>query len=319
MLGLSVKTEDEEVFRKNYLSSHGQALRRHGIRREKAVYKAAHLTKQALERTPLIIAEFLEEMSPSVTRIDVYCAYYNREFISVFGQARGRRLSPLQFISMVSPSFPHVCAMKYLMTYRAPDVIYQLDHFAGKTTPAWRGLTMADAAMEIFYSGDQCNALISTADLVLRLIDTYQYGTVNGRSLLKPIEEKCPSLTEKLRFHNMGGRVDDLRMTAPDLPIEVNLNGHLKRPILFVQWTPSLRRKDVKTRFEWSPVYNGIVNRAFREKGGVKFVDEDRDFLLWDAEEDYIVAVTKKDEEKVRNYSEMGYELPRMLGRKDLL
>jgi hypothetical protein len=324
LVGVSVTTSDEDLFRERYDKLLQEVFDSFGVVRRKRVYKAAHLLKQAKEKTTDIIAKLIDGLEDCVEHLDVYCAYYAQQYISMFGRTRLQRLEPLTYLEYVKNAFPHVCAWWYVKTYGDVEspLFLDIDHFEGKVTPAWRELVgRSDVGKRIFFSGGECNALISVADLTLKLVDVFQRGTVDGRSLLQPIRDLCPSFSgkRKLRFHNLGDRGSKIKPSVPDVAIDMDVAPFLKHPIFFHVWDPGRPRETVKKSFEWSPVYNATANMAFERKGSMKNLSFEEDMLYWDTENDFLVVWSEVDDEYVGMLRKMGYETPKVLKAEDLL
>ena len=324
LVGVSVTTSDEDLFRKRYDECLQEVFDSVGVLRRKRVYKAAHLLKQVKEKTTDIIAKLIDGLEDCIEHLDVYCAYYAQPYISMFGKTRLQRLEPLTYLEYVKNAFPHVCAWWYVKTYGEVEtpLFLDIDHFEGKVTPAWRELVSRDdVEKRIFFSGGECNALISVADLTLKLVDVFQRGTVDGRSLLQPLRDSCPSFSgkRKLRFHNLGDRGSKIKPSVPDVAIDMDVTPFLKHPIFFHVWDPGRPRETVKKSFEWSPVYNATANKAFELKGAMKNFAFEEDVLIWDVGKDFLVVWSEVDEDYVKMLQKMGYETPKILRAEDLL
>lgn len=325
LLGVSVTTGDEDRFRQKYEESLDKAFSTAKVEKKKRVYKGAHLLKQTAERTPDIIRIILDELEDCIEHIDAYCAFYSKPYISMFGQTRFQRLEPLSFIEYTKNAFPHVCAWFYQLPinygkYESP-LCFDIDHFDGKVTPAWRELIKSNIEFEIYFSGAECNALISVADLILKFIDVFQRGQVDGRSLLAPIRELCPSYQPhgKLRFHNLGDRGWKINASVPDTHLGMDLAPYIKHPIFFHVWDPGRPRKLVKKSFEWSPIYNAVASKAFENKGAMKSLKFDEDVIRWNRDVDQLVIWSETDEEYVNMLKKMGYKIPNVLHSEDIL
>jgi len=323
LLGVSVTTADEDEFRKRYDQCLQEVLDAAKVSRKKRVYKAAHLLKQAKEKTPTIISGLIDKLEGCVEHIDIYCAYYAQPYISMFGKTRLQRLEPLSYIEYTKNAFPHVCAWWYLRSYDATEspLVLDLDHFEGKVTPAWRELVSSEVEKRIFFSGAECNALISVADLALKLIEIFQRGTVDGRSLFQPIRDQCPSYEgkRKLKFHNLGDSSAKIKPSVPDAAIDMDTTPYFKHPIFFHVWDPGRPRDMVKKSFEWSPIYNVTAEMAFESKGSMKNLSFEEDVLFWDKQIDFLVVWSSIDEEYVEMLRGMGYETPKVSRSGDLL
>ncbi|MEM4704062.1 MAG: hypothetical protein QXJ02_03240 [Candidatus Bathyarchaeia archaeon] len=327
-LGVSVTTHDKDRFESSYEDAISEALKKFNIERRKRIYKGAHLVAQAMEKAPSIMIDMIDRLEDDIAHIDVYCAYYSLEYISIYGQAEGQKLSPPAFVKKTQGAFPHVCSWWYVLKYAKMEspVCLEIDYFQTATTPAWRNLVdvaKKDVTVEFYFGGDECNPIISTADIILKLIRIYHHGTVEGRSLLQPLLEKCTSLEGKRKtwFHNMGSRGFLIKATAPDLPLQADTKPFIKHPILFYSWDvkEARRKDDIRSSFEWSPAYNAIVAQASLKKGGVKSFSFAEDPLLWKPETDIIIPITKEDLEKIKKLSDFGYKLPKIADMNSLI
>ena len=168
LLGVSVASSNS-AFSEEYKKTVQKVLSEKGIPQQKILYKGAQLLKQAGEKTEEIITEILNDIGPLIDHIDIYSAFYEKPFISIFGKAQGQRIDPMSFIDKTENSFVHACAWWYWKTYGKSEVMhsYQIDHFQGKVTPAWRELESSRAKLSVYYNGSECNALISLSDLLL--------------------------------------------------------------------------------------------------------------------------------------------------------
>lgn len=70
--------------------------------------------------------------------------------------------------------------------------------------------------------------------------------------------------------------------------------------------------------FEWSPIYNATMSKAFDEYGCVKTFAGVEEHIYWDKDRDYIVSWAPSEQELVMELNQMGYDLPVILTEKDL-
>jgi hypothetical protein len=309
-LAASVTTKDEK-FSNIYQEVLEATLKKFGILPLKPLYKGAHLVKQADEKSAQVMCALLDAVEPMISHIDLYCAYYRQNTISVFGQAQGQQIQPLTFIEKNQNSFAHVAAWFWHKNYEYKEgYALLLDHFEGKITPAWRELEKnVSDKIKVYYSGGECNSLISLADLVLKLVETFHFGYINQQTLIRPIEDRCIGFRGKgkVRCHNLGGQTWLLRTTTPDIPLDIHLTPYIKHPIFFIAWSPNEPRDLIKPSFEWSRKYNMIMQKAIESNGCVKFLKFDKDMVIWD-NKDYIIPIMEVDQKHVESLAELGYE-----------
>ena len=257
----------------------------------------------------------------TISRIDLYCGFYDLKEISVFGESSGQVIKRLTFLERYQHAFHHVCAWKYAKDYGI-DCKFKLDHFEGHKTPAWKELSSQNNLdLEVYFNGCECDPIITVADIVLKLIDLHQYGFITSRTMLDVICKRCPSFgnaNRKLAYHSMK---EYLRVTAPDSTLRIDLTNYLKHPIYFLMWvSPSAQEpKDrVKSMLEWSPIYNNIVRKAYQENGCLKQFKVDADHMIWDTQKDKLIAWSTLEEQMIEQMKNMGFEIPKVLTKNDL-
>jgi hypothetical protein len=327
-LGVSVTVPDKDKFEMAYDAAIEKAFKKIGATRKKRIYKGAHLVSQISENATEVIAIMLDELTTEISHVDVYCAYYALEYVSLYGQSETQKLSPPAFVKKTQGAFPHVCAWWYVSKYAQMEspVCLEIDSMQTATTPAWRELSNAsgkNVTIEFYLGGDECNPIISMADLILKLIRIYHHGTVEGRSLLQPLNEKCQTYITKRKawFHNLGSRGFILKATAPDLPMQANTQKFIKHPLIFYYGSskPSENKDEIANALIWSPIYNAISYHASIKKGGMKRFSPTEDVHIWNPSEDCIIAFTKQDQEQLKRLEDYGYTLPPLIDPKELI
>ena len=211
LLGASVTTQDLE-FDTKYQTALKDSLQKHGLRQEKRVYKAAHLLKQIRGKYDEVFTDVLNAMEPSITHIDLYHATYSHatcsnDYISIYGKAQGERLTPLEYIEKHKNGFDQGCAWWnwHIYSKQEPDHEYCIDYFESKMTPGWTEMENNKANIKVFYSGCECNCLISFADLILKEIAEFHFGAIDYVSISQPIRNKAKTyaLGQKIKSYNL--------------------------------------------------------------------------------------------------------------------
>jgi len=325
LLGVSVTTEDPE-FNKKYEGAIKTALEKYKLKQPKRIYKSAHLLKQIKGRYDEVFTNILNAMEKSITRIDLYHATYlhdnpDENYVSIYGKAQGERLTPLDYIEQHRNGFDQACAWWNWREYSPVehDTVYCIDHFDSKMTPGWAEFEKSGSKINVFYSGGECNCLISLSDLILKEIDDFHFGPIDYISVAMPIRRKANfSLAQKIRSFNLSKTDLTIRQTVPELPFDIDLNQYIKHPIYFIAWTPNAPRKTVRPSFEFSTFYNAVMSKAIDSDGCVKLLDFDRDMTFWDAS-DFIVPWEAPDIEHVKQLQSMGFQdMPKILNASDL-
>jgi hypothetical protein len=327
LLGASVTTQDPD-FDVKYQTVLRESLERNGLRQEKRIYKAAHLLKQIKGKYDEVFTDVLNAMEPSISHIDLYHATYRHEnvsddYVSILGRAQGERLTPLEYIEKYKNGFEQGCAWWnwHVFSKEEPDNEYCIDHFDSKMTLGWTEFENSKANIKVFYSGCECNCLISFADLILKEVEEFHFGNIDYVSISTPIRRKAKTyeFVKKIKSYNLSMTDWVIRQTVPEMPFDINLNLYIKHPIYFIGWTPTLPRKTVRPSFEWSKFYNAVIHKALDTGGCVKFLDFDRDMTFWE-DTDFIVPWETPDVEHVRQLQSMGFnKMPKVLSVTDLI
>lgn len=319
-MSAAVTIEDEAAFRKAYDEAMTDIFSRQGLQRKKRIYKGYHFCLQAKDNASGMMFDLIEAIADHISRIDLYCGYYDYSNISIFGDAAGQTIKRFTFLKRYQHGFHHVCTWKYANDY-GWECKFKLDHFQGHHTPAWAELVKDNNKdIEAYYSGSECEPLIAVSDIILKLIQLHQHGIITSRTMVDVITRRCPSFaasSRKIVYHSMK---EYLRATTPNQPLQIDLQKFTKHPIYFVLWkstSPLTPKERVKPMFQWSPAYNTIVNCAYEENGCVKQFATEGDHMLWDAKQDTLVAWSEIEEEMVEWMSKMGFEIPKVRKKSD--
>ena len=160
-----------------------------------------------------------------------------------------------------------------------------LDNFQGKSTMAWNVLWAKKPV--IYFKGDLCNPLISTADLLA--------GTIDAMLTNQPFSKDAIDnlLTNQLHLRGETSIIgsQDLRWIAPLSRMMINTYRFMKHPVyyLITERRPgALEYKEAVHQFEFSPIFDDIVSLACQENGAIKFYDKSQDYLNISAEDKVI-------------------------------
>jgi hypothetical protein len=153
--------------------------------------------------------------------------------------------------------------------------------------------------LDVYYKGDECNPLISTADILLRCLesrieankDSYDY---NG--ITKNLKEFPPS---KLHIHNINIR--HYPKITPRDQRNIPLKKYIKRPVFYII-SPKSSEIDVNF-FICSPAGKKFLSKVYSNHGCYKIFSKNEDrSLLKDG--DFLVYIDdegKKTSEVIMN------------------
>ena len=308
LLGASVTVRDKKRFKDAYIESIQDSLRLQGFEPKTKIYNSTSLVSETGYRMTEIIPHMISQLDSEIERVVLYCAWYIHP-MAIYAESQPTTMLPIQFLNHISPSFPHICASKYVRMHGESQL--ELDHFDLGTTPAWDHLINTKCNIKIYFSGDICNPLISIADLIVRLIEERMSDSVDEVSLLKSLTKGCETISKKVFCYNLGGSVEEKRFATPRTRLPANLNALISHPIIFTlgQWPE---------QFITTPLFERIKERALDQDGCIKKY-EPIDQKQWDAKQDVIVVLEEEEREKILRLKLFGREIPKLLSPSDIL
>ena len=89
-LGDAITVEDEKDFRKAYFEAMNKIFEKYKVKRVKDIYKGYHFCFQAKDNASQMMFDLIEAVADKISRIDLYCGFYDLKEISVFGESQGK-------------------------------------------------------------------------------------------------------------------------------------------------------------------------------------------------------------------------------------
>jgi len=277
LLGIAVTCKKEEPFVDQYKACMPEALAKRGGETKRVVLKAYDISKLAPEHENEIIIPFLECLMKEIERIDIYYTRYNSNklpSVSIYGKDQPTTKDPVEFIRIIANGYPHQCGYWYLNEYSSKNLYKMyLDHFETCHTPAWDSMSQFKG-LTVVFKGGNCNCLMSTADLLVRLTVT-EVKKRNEDFNTEGIERIHSDFpwTDKVIVHDLGGSTQILKFMAPINRRDIDLTPYIARPLVFVP-TESLAgvpTKEERDLFENLPVFDDLSNFLFFSKGSFKY------------------------------------------------
>lgn len=306
LLGAGITIEDSNRFRSRYREVLEDLFYKYGAHPRRRVYKAAHLYTEFYDDTPRFMGELLSILSAEIRQVDIFYTYYpvaKVPKIVIFHRSGKEVRTPVEFIDLIYNSYPHICAWGYLNAYpETLDYEYYLDHFEGYGAPTWESIKTLPN-LNIYYGGDECNALIATADIIARVTDDRlkeQRYSLNGESIkavLSPVFKGG-----NIRTHFLGPKGEYLTNMAPDIKLPINVKPKLKHPLVFLVQSEKAEEKII----EWSPVFCRVVDYASDAGYAVKFFDLHSDIHII-RENDIFVQLNGED--KIDHLKKLGFKI----------
>lgn len=301
-IGVSIEVFDLKKFNEIYDKAIEMVFKKHGLERKRRVYHFQYFCKMyGLESAKEICIDFLHRIREYVLNVGIYFANISPNkipYVFMYSMdGKKERMPTRKFLaSLVSP-FPYICAWKYMQENKDIDSVFILDHFQGKLTPSWSVFHLKKPV--IYFRGDQCNSIISTADILAGVIDQYLYGE---QISIKSINEILYEFSFNGKAYVIGSR--DLRWIAPVSRKLISTGVFVRHPIYFIitEKRPSMMDyKEHRDQLEFSPLFDIVTSKAFENNGCVK---------LYEITEDYKLI---KSIDRVIYYGDRGKEIAEIL------
>lgn len=305
LLGASISTKDRDRFKDVYIESLKKSIEASGFASNHIIYDSNLLVSESGYKMTEVVPRFLNLLCNEIVKIDLYCAYYTHP-MTLYGETQRHTIYPIKFLHIIDSSFPHICASKYVREYGIEmDDTLELDHFQLGKTPAWEHLESSECKIKLYFSGDMCNPLISTADLIIRLIEERLEDRVDETSTKKALIKGCEILSKNIKFYPLGRDTEEKRYATPRLTLHANVNHLIKHPIIFTLG----RRPEL---FYDTPTFKGMQKKALNEDGCIKkYRSEDRTY--WNISKDIIVPLDEEEEKKLKELQSLGVQLPKFV------
>ena len=281
-IGTSIEVFDLMEFDHVYDKAIEATFKKFGLEMKRKVYYFQYFCKLfGLDDAREICINFMQRVKNHIFDIGVYFANISpirTPQIYMYGTDRKKAIVPTKkFLSSLTNPFPYISAWKYSQQNQNTNSTFILDHFQGKQTISWAIFWLKKPIM--YYRGDQCNSVISTADMLAGLVDQCLYGE---RISMETIERiLSDELYLKGKVYIIGSQ--DLRWIVPISRKAINTVRFVKHPIYFIinEKRPSMvEYKEAKDQLEFSPLFDLVTSKAFENNGCVKLYDQTEDYKL---------------------------------------
>jgi hypothetical protein len=313
-LGVGVEVCSLDEFETEYRSAVGALSESFNLRLRPPCYDSTTLKRELGMRRAIPFAdELVTRLQPFIERLFVSYVILPPSTISevrVGGHhSLEKTIGTEEFLRKLEPAFSYLTAWAYLNQRRKefPDEVpeIRLDGFASKETTAWHELTSWSTPL-VYSRGDECNALLATADITAFLTDVKLYGQEDyDRRRLKP--ENVKHIWDGYDFQVNVRFLDQYRLRKFKWTSEamIDIRPHIARPIVFMLMDdinkasgslvnesalaggdhpgPSFRRKKPEFRLGVEP-YLACLHYANKKNGCVRFFDRNDSNLITDGD-----------------------------------
>lgn len=303
--GVSIKKGLKSDFQKQYHSSFAKHAKAFKVPTRRYVYSHGNLWKEiGHAKATKICDSVIKDLEKFIDRMFVSYVVIPKEtqYIEVGGYGCPiERMRTPDFLRFVSHMFSYMTAWAYSGRHLRENDAYLIDHFTGEMTTAWKDLS-AFPDLKIYPGGDECNELISVADIFAYLTEKKLW---DAKMWLKP--ENVEQVWSSYEFDTEVRFIDEdtLSKIRPFSKEPINVVDSLVRPMVFVSVTGigfSRLTRDPRVSVA---AYACSLEGAFESFD--KFLDSskirDGDVFVYAGEEAKMLAASFKDMFDVQVYS----------------
>ena len=308
VIGIAVKVKDYKEFSEKYREAIQKAFSIANTTYDYQFYCAHDLA--GIEKKYEILDTFSKEISKHIEKIHFFYTLFSEKHlreVKVYG-----RMSKNKQLHLSSPTrtyeklisehlvqcFPAICAWRLTQHLTPRTTSFHLDSFEGHIFEGWEEL---EKKFNIFVypSGDSCNPVISTADLLTDLIDK-KLQSEKKFLIFENIRPALPEFGDNLLVYPISNK--HLPKITPVDNISIKTLHLLKHPVFWVFKGDQLISSDFMKK---SKVFRNLIDYAASQNGVVKMFNKsgDIDFVK---EGDYGAYLNNKGRETIDSYKKMG-------------
>ena len=285
----------------------------------KKVYKSFELSNLGLKYD--FFNEFFEKIINEIDKINFFYSFFPNKptkeeidgdshvapiwkKIRIYPNDGQKEITSIEFLSKhLHNSFPHVCAWELYTKCKYEGVTY-LDDFSGKITRAWEEIKNNEKIF-VLPNGDKCNALISTADILLKYFDKISFSEkkhLNPEDIKTIFGEKT-----EIFFISTACLYNIIPLSSKS---QIDKYSMLIHPVVFIL--------NEKTKFvgrnaiENSPLLNKIIDSSFDNDGCFKLFDPESDYNFIHPD-DCFVFFGEEGKKSVESLKNLGYDFKSVL------
>jgi hypothetical protein len=309
VIGIAVKVADYLKFDKSYQEAIKKAFSSINETVNYKYYCVDDINNHPKKHELLDI--FAAEISKYVEKIHMFYTLFSKkrlESVKVYG-----RLAEKERIKLSAPTrsyedlisqhivqcFPAICAWR-LTEYLSPGTIdFHFDSYQGHICEAQEQLEKGGFTRIIYTSGDCANPVISTADLLLDLLDK-RLETQNKFLIFDNIRPALPEFGENLLVYPILNKHLPYITPLDNKPIDTF--SHIKHPVFWVFKGEELIDSGTVKR---SQSFRNLIDYAASKYGVVKMFDKGKDIEQFH-EGDYGVYLNTRGKEIIDSYVKIG-------------
>ncbi len=259
----------------------------------------------------ILLDSFTERISPHINKLHVFYTLFSKQRnpeVKVYG-----RLSREKHIKLAKPTrtydelvnghisqcFPAICAWRICDHLVHDNLEYHLDYYNGHIFEAQEQIEERNFLIKTFPHGDCCNPIISTADLMLEVID-YRLADENKFLVFDNIRRVLPEFGSKTLVYPIHNK--HLKYITPLEKRPVDVISKISHPVFWVFKGNSLMDSGTLKR---SKTYRNMIDFSALKGGVVKMFEKGKDIEFFQ-EGDYGVYLDSQGKEIIESYISIG-------------
>ncbi len=324
VLGIAVKVRDYLAYEKAYQNAIEKAFSSIGLEPNFQCYCINDI--KDFDKKEMLLDIFAQEIANHVQKIHVFYTLFSKKQLAevkVFGRtakenkiklAKPTRTYEELINEQLLHSFNAVCAWR-LTDYLSPGTIeFHLDSYGGNICEAQEVLDSGDWTYFVYPGGDCCNPVISTADLLIGLLDD-RLDKKKLHLLFDNIRPALPEFGTKILVYPIINK--HLPYITPLKQKPINLFTRINHPVFWVFKGDTLINSGVLKR---SDMYRNLLDYAGTQYCVVKLFEKTKDIDLVESG-DYGAYLNSKGKEIIESYAKLGihfkpFDLDAMVPKK---
>lgn len=294
LIGVSVQNDKPSDFKQTYEDSVSKFFKNNKLKQKKKVYCSSDLFGKFYDERGLGHEEFKGALEILVTNLcnesyvtvfHAMCNTVKYPEVTVFGgDATLGKIKPIPTMEFMrdwlSQYYVYVSAWKLTKCLKTRNKNFLLDGFRGPITDSWNELSRNNK-VKIVNLGDECNAFVSTADLVARYIDEALGPFRITQENVEKIELKSKEYHVHYCFHNdLADLVPLFEGAHSKTGRQIDFANYWKKPTIYILKEGS---DIIKEDIDWlrkTPFFNATCDMAFDLDASIKFYNKDEDKTL---------------------------------------
>lgn len=314
LIGVGVEIKDYPKFVLHYQKILQNIFEKYSCEYQRQVYCSRDLIEifefDDIPSEIKVLEEIKEGLLPYIDKIYFFYTFlFAMREISVFGATPNYHKIPVcsnkkgekDFYGLIESSYPLNCA--WYIQQNNTKAKFLLDNFQGRISPSW-DLLKKDS-ISIYYQGDRCNYLISSADLLVRLMKLKMYRQKDC-FVLEGINRICSQeFGEKYELCFLGKKY--LKQITPNETKKIHAQKLIAHPIYFISKENPLDSDETKS-IENSPLFKKMIEKISSANGCFKYYEKGNDEKLM-ISEDYFIFIGEKGESNFKKLKKLGFKL----------